>query len=154
MVSSTCNGNSIAGQCSGNGNYAGTGSLNGGPRIDIPVAGTLDPTGTWTPAPTVTSSAPYEDPTQGEKQPPLAASNAVQSCGIKSGQIPNNATLGPYQYYHYTNLKLGLPDPDGQQISLPSSVTFAANGTCPGVVSQSGASQGSSAFPMYAFTAA
>jgi hypothetical protein len=149
FIASTCNGTAIANQCTGNSNYAGTGSMNGGLAIDIPIAKALDPSGTWTPAPTVTSTVGYQDPTQGEPQPPLAASTAVPSCGVKS--IPSNATLGPFQYYHYINLKNGLPDPDGAPIVLPSDTTFAANGTCPGVVSSTGTDQSSSAFPMYVF---
>src|ERR1700681_3045995 len=79
----------------------------------------------------------YQDPTQGQKQPPLASSSAAKSCGI-SGAIPNNSVLGPYQYYHYTFTKGGLPDPDGAPINLPTNVSFAANGTCPGVPSSTG----------------
>ncbi len=149
FIASACNGGSIANQCAGNSNYAGTGSMNGGPAINIPVANALDPSGTWTPAPTVSPGGGYQDPTQGEQQPPLAASTATKSCGVRS--IPNNATLGPFQYYHYTFTRFGLPDPDGVQITLPSNTTFAANGTCPGVVSSTGTDQSSSAFPLYVF---
>jgi hypothetical protein len=149
FIASTCNGTPSAG-CSGNGAYAGSGSMNGGPGINIPVANALDPAGTWTPSPTVTSSVGYQDPTQGQIQPPLASSSAAKSCGI-SGAIPNNTVLGPYQYYHYTVTKGGLPDPDGAPINLPPNASFAANGTCPGVPSSTGASQSSSTFPMYVF---
>jgi hypothetical protein len=151
FLASTCHGTAVAG-CTGNGNYAGSGSLNGGPGIDIPIANALDPSGTWTPTPTVNSSISYQDPTQNEQQPPLAASSPIPSCGL-NGPVANNTVLGPFQYYHYTVLKNGLPDPDGGQISLGSgnSITFANNGTCPGVLSSSGTSQSSSAFPLYVF---
>jgi hypothetical protein len=147
-VASRCNGAADPG-CAGNSNYAGTGSMNGGPAINIAVANALDPSGTWTPAPTITPAGGYQDPTQGEEQPPLAASTPTKSCGVTS--IPSNATLGPFQYYHYHNFIGGYPQPDGLQIILPSDTTFAASGTCPGVVSTIGTDQASSAFPLYVF---
>lgn len=150
FIASTCHGVAASG-CSGNGNYAGSGSLNGGPMIDIQVASALDPGGTYTPSPTVTPSGGSQDPTQGEKQPPLATSNAIPSCGLKGGTLSSAQPVGPFQYYSYTTTNSSGPIPTGAPISTKGNITFAANGSCPGVLSSGGALQSSSAFPMYVF---
>lgn len=121
-------------------------------EINIPVAGTTAGQNVR-PAPTV-GGADFRDPTRDKIQPPLVANSPVKTCGLLNGQIaPIGGTpvvVGPYNYYSYI-VQGGVNVPDGKPITLNGgTVTFSASGTCPGVLSTTGAAQ-SGSFPNYFF---
>lgn len=158
---------SSANQTASGNNYAGMGSgtVTAGGPIQIrggaggTAGGKVDPSGTYTPAPTPGPSdgSLYQDPTKGMPQPPLAASAPVPTCGIKNGTV-TSGTLGPFNYYSYSSVNGSRkPVPDGGTITVTGTVTFSSNGTCPtygtdinynatGATAQTGA-----AFPAYIF---
>ncbi len=160
ILSSTCNASSPSGstcsqQWAGNattGNGVETGSL--------VVMGTNASNGGATPgdwhdstgkpiAPTyTTAAASFKDPTAPNPQPPLQTTNPIPTCGLPGGNFPNNATAGPYQYYAYTNLLNGKPQPTGAPINIGGTVTFSSSAGCPGVAG-GGTAQGS--FGSYVF---
>ncbi len=167
VMSSTCAANGLAGcgnktsnpgATTGN-NYAGnSGSVWGGPSIDVVTANAA---GGLTAVPTPTVAGAPNDPFVNLPQPPLAAASssnsAIGSCGYSGGNVPANATLGPLQFYSYTARTVAgkaLNIPDAQPLSL-SGVTFspsvAGAAGCPGGVYTAGPNtQGSnSAFPTY-----
>lgn len=168
---------SVVNQCTSDG--AGNGDAMGGSLTimgDGSGGGGLV-NGTWrdmggnslTPCPSgsckyTTNGPTFADPTAPNPQPPLVSEftpdpstgryPSIPACGLPDGIVPNNAVLGPLQYYAYAS---GDPTkkPTGAPLTLSGDVTFnrdsSING-CPGStkVFTPGASQTSS-FPTYIF---
>jgi len=113
-----------------------------------------------------TDAATFGDPTAPNPQPPLVSEltpningvyPAIAACGLPNGQVPNNAVLGPLQYYSY-DPSSPTKAPNGLPLTLQGDVSFSKDSTitgCPGApankVYTAGASQSSSAFPTYIF---
>lgn len=169
FMSSQCNGTAKPGCGSGTGgssmasgsNYAGE-IANGNPRvwggtmIGVRGSGNVNPPsnfvcGNGTPCLTQNVSVP--DPMLNKPQPPLLTPNSpLGTCGVLNGSVPNNATLGPYQYFSYTMVG-GVPTPNGAPITIGGTATFSSGGGCAfsGARFTAGASQVNGSFPTTIF---
>ncbi len=144
FLSSECDGSSQAGCGSGNSNNAGSnyaGQTGNNPDVwaesgtHIKGNGWVGRPANWLPANTLSnhSTTNTGDPTRPLPQPPVL-NPSQPTCAVKDGDIKNNQTLGPFQYYHVNsnNVATGLPIAIGNNMS----VTFSPSSTfCPGASS-------------------
>ncbi|MEQ1885494.1 MAG: pilus assembly protein TadG-related protein [Bryobacteraceae bacterium] len=163
VLGSNCTSVVIANQCTG---YTGRGGTNTSVTAPTPIVirggGTVQNPSTYHPGTVSTGGGGglFYDPTRGLPQPPIAAGAPIPTCGIQNGTISTSSALvlGPFNYYAYstTNSQQNKPNASGAEIKIDTSgngsVTFATNGTCPGILSSTGAtSQVGNAFPVYLF---
>lgn len=170
ILASSC-GSKVAGTCDDGvaGQAPSTGAGVEASSITIATGGTLTPTppsNQWhdangkalTPTSAPSSNSIFNDPTQGNPQPPLPSSK-IASCGLPSGMLTgfsgkNTLTVQPYQFYAYTTKTGGgVPIPSGAPINVSGNLNFDASGkscTQIGGYEMSGTSQ-PSGFPTYIF---